>query len=337
MTVYQRLKRFSYSLTQLGWPSDFDTIFGRSAPLILEIGFGGGHFLVEMAQRQPEHNFLGIEHSTYSMYEVERKVIRLRLPNMRLVYGDAITLLAYTLAPATLDKLYINFPDPFPKSAHAHRRLLSPPSLHLMASRLKPGALLTIATDVPAYAETIALDLAATPGLHNLHGSGWVNAIPGRTVTRYEGKALAKGNPCHYFELTRTADSIEPPPIPIQPNEDSMPNIVIHSPLSIDQLADAFQPMEFNEAGIHVRLIAVYQNRKEPGLLFDSFIDEPLVEQRPAITIAMPPSQDHYVIRLGMLGYPRPTLGVHLAVRKIAEWMQTLHPETRIIHDNARG
>jgi tRNA (guanine-N7-)-methyltransferase len=155
-------RRTSHNGVRLPWPTDWTALFGRNAPLFVEIGFGGGHFLVDLAKHNPDANVVGVEISHHCLHEAERKMVGLGLRNLHLIHLDAVATLAYICAPTSIDKLYINFPDPFPKTAHVQRRLLAPYSLALIASRLKPGALLTIATDVPAYAESIAADLAAT-------------------------------------------------------------------------------------------------------------------------------------------------------------------------------
>jgi tRNA (guanine-N7-)-methyltransferase len=329
--------RFSDSLFRTAWPLEPDALFGRSAPLVAEIGFGGGHYLVALAQQHPEWNILGVEHSNFCMDETERKVIRMRLPNVRLIHGDAITALAYVIPSASLDRLYINFPDPFPKTRHANRRLLAPFSLALIADRLKPGALLSIATDVAPYAESIAADLAQTPGLRNRHETAWQTTQPGRTITRYEQKAIEKGSTCHYFEWERDASPVVLPSIPPQPAGDEMPNIVLHCPLTPTEIAAAFTPVEYNEGDYHVHFMSIFENKTEGGLLIDAFIDEPLIEQRPALTINPSREPNRYVIRMAIIGYPRPTAGAHAAVRFLADWLLKLHPETRILHDNAKG
>lgn len=335
--IKQTFTRFTDSLFRTPWPLVPDSLFGRSAPLVAEIGFGGGHFLVALAEQHPKWNVLGVEHSNFCMDETERKVIRMNLPNVRLIHGDAITTLAYVIPPASLDRLYINFPDPFPKTRHANRRLLAPFSLSMITNRLKPGALLNIATDVAQYAESIAADLARTPGLKNTHNTAWLTSVPGRTITRYEKKAIEKGSTCHYFEWMRDETPVPAPVVPLQPAGDDMPNIVLHCPLSPAEIAEAFTPVEYNEGDYHVHLMSIYENKTEGGLLIDAFIDEPLIEQRPAITIAKSREPNRYVIRMAIIGYPRPTAGAHAAVRFIVDWLMKLHPETKILHDNAKG
>ncbi len=326
---------------RLPWPIDPSALFGRSAPLIMEIGFGGGTFLRDLAARHPEANVIGVEHSHHCLSDVERALAKHPLPNLRLIHSDALVTLGYVCGEAWIDALHINFPDPFPKNSHVDRRLLSPFSLALIASRLRPGAALHIATDVAAYARSIAEDLAATPGLRSRHPTPWLTAVPGRTVTRYERKAQDRGITCHYFEWERTTGTPPPVAIPDQPAdfaEEVMPNIVLHSPLTLDAIAAAFQPSQHLHEGIHVHLLEMYQNHTHHGLLIDTFVDEPLIEQRPGIAIAEHEHEPHrYIVRLAPLGHPRPTRGVHVAVSLIADWVSTLHPDTEIVYRHVQS
>jgi tRNA (guanine-N7-)-methyltransferase len=336
---------FSHNAIHLPWPSDWTALFGRSAPLLLEIGFGSGHFLVEMARQRPEANVLGVERAHYSLAEAEKRTIKLGLTNVQLVHSDAVLALAWLCQTDTFDEIYVNFPDPFPKKAHAKRRLLNSDNLALITSRLKPGGLLNIATDVLPYAESIAHDLAQTVGLFNRQPTAWIDAVPGRSPTRYERKALDKGLPCYYFEWTRTtetailaaAPALNVPPTP----KDTMPNAIVYSPLTLAEMSAAYVPMspvEYQDAATHVHFVTLYTESGGRGLLFDTFIDEPLIDQRLGIVIAERPGTPHeYVIRLDSLGYPRPTPGTHLAVRQVIDWLRSLHPDTAVRHSAVDG
>jgi len=332
--------RFGISVNglHLHWPTRWPDLFRRDAPLVLEIGFGSGHFLTDLAAQHPDWDLIGVERSYYSVVETEGRVTKAGLPNVRLIYADAKLVLAYICAPATMDAIYVNFPDPFPKKAHAKRRLLTPATLALLTSRLKPGGQLTIATDVVAYAESVAESLTQTAGLHNLHTTRWVNAIPGRPPTRYERKALDRGEPCYYFEWTRTASAespeLPPPPFP-QPVELPMPNAIISTPLTFDQMAAQFTPHIDHTPPFRIHFLGLYQAQPYTALLIDTFVDEPLIEQRVGILIARQATDrfpDHFVIRLDALGYPRPTPGTHAAIALIVDWLAALHPDSKILH-----
>ena len=328
--------RFGISVNglHLHWPTRWPDLFGREAPLALEIGFGGGHFLTNLAVQHPDLNLIGVERSYYSVVETEDRLDKAAVQNVRLIYADARLVLAYICAPGTMDAIYVNFPDPFPKKAHAKRRLLTPETLSLIASRLKPGGQLTIATDVAAYAESIAGSLAHTAGLRNQYPTRWVNATPGRRPTRYERKALDRGELCYYFEYTRIDSTLPPPPFPL-PAEFSMPNAILSTPLTFDQIAAQFTPRIDNTPPFRIHFLGMYHEQHNTALLIDTYVDEPLIEQRVGIFIGRQATErfpDHYVVRLDALGYPRPTPGAHAAVSLIVDWLVSLHPDSKILH-----
>ncbi len=339
------LASFSLEGMRLPWPMPWPDVFGRAAPLLIEIGFGGGSFLIDLAQRQPVANVVGVERAHHSITDTERRVIKCALRNVRLIRMDAVAMLAYLCEPASIDTLYINFPDPFPKKAHTHRRLLNPFTLALIATRLKTGALLSIATDVPAYAESIAHDLANTAGLINRHPTAWLTALADRHTTRYERKAQELGDTNHYFEWERSTAEVPPISLTSVPaqihvvEEKAMPNVVLETPLTLDAILESFSMREYERGATHVRWLGIYRNYTLSGLLIDAFINEPLLEQRLGIAIVPQHDSQHaatgrYVVRLDPLGYPRPTRGTHSAIKMAADWISSLHPETKIVYSH---
>src|SRR5690606_2264157 len=145
--------------------------------------------------------------------KVERWIERESISNARVIHATAQTALAHLFTPASLDQIHINFPDPWFKSRHEHRRLMQRDTLDALVNRLKPGGLLYLATDIVEYAEMSAELLAQTPGLDNLHETPWVHQIPGRVMTKYERKAVAAGRPCHYFAYRRNQ---QPTPVIVE-------------------------------------------------------------------------------------------------------------------------
>ncbi len=190
----------------------FEKIFaGRVAhplPLVVEIGFGRGEFLLELAQREPEQAFVGIEVSYKRALKMTRRLARLEIANVALVEARAEEVLRDALADASVACFWLNFPDPWPKKRHARRRFVQPDSLALLARRLIPGGLLYIGTDDPDYAEWIDAALAATPALENRYAPDrWRAAVDDRTPTAYELEWRALGRSFHFFEYARRADS----------------------------------------------------------------------------------------------------------------------------------
>ncbi|MGB5733948.1 MAG: tRNA (guanosine(46)-N7)-methyltransferase TrmB, partial [Thiohalocapsa sp.] len=132
---------------------DLPALFGNANPVVLEIGFGNGESLAQMAAAQPQRNFLGLEVHRPGVGHLLLEIERLGLGNLRVLRQDAIGLLREGLVPASLDAVHLYFPDPWPKKRHHKRRIVQPDFVALVARVLVPGGLLHAATDWEPYAE----------------------------------------------------------------------------------------------------------------------------------------------------------------------------------------
>lgn len=171
-----------------GAPLDPAALFGRTAPLVLEVGSGTGEVAAALAAAEPGRDVLAVEVHTPGVANLLRLVEAAGLPNVRVVEGDARVVLRDMLPPSSLDEVRVLFPDPWPKARHRKRRLVDPAFAALAAARLRPGGRLHVATDWPDYAEQVLQVLAGCPDL-----LGGVVARPPRPVTRFEARALAAG------------------------------------------------------------------------------------------------------------------------------------------------
>ena len=172
---------------------DLDAIYGRSAPKILEIGFGMGETTATIATAHPENDYLGIEVHTPGVGSLLKEIGERNLANVRIVQHDAVEVLQHMIAPGTLDGAHIFFPDPWPKKRHHKRRLIQPPLVALLASRLKPGAYLHSATDWQEYAEQILDVFAHEPLLKNT-ADGFAPRPDYRPQTKFETRGLKLGH-----------------------------------------------------------------------------------------------------------------------------------------------
>ena len=178
-----------------GKPLDLAEAFGRTAPLLVEIGFGMGHALLETAVAKPEWNHLGIEVYRPGTGALIKGAVDRRLTNLRVIEADAVEVLTLGLAPSSIAQLHIFFADPWPKTRHHKRRLIQPPFVAVAASRLQPGALLFLATDWRPYAEAMLQVLDAEPLLRNVAGAGAVaSRPPQRPSTRFERRGIGLGH-----------------------------------------------------------------------------------------------------------------------------------------------
>jgi tRNA (guanine-N7-)-methyltransferase len=175
-------------------------IFGRSAPLEIEIGSGRARFLVAAARADPAHDFLGLERSLAYYRICQERVARSGLSNARVLRADG-RLFAESLTPESVRAFHVYFPDPWPKKKHRKRRFLDAVTLELLASRLEPGATMRIATDHPGYGRAIRSLLETVPALERLE---W-DALPSPPPTSYELKYQAEGRPIWRF-LARRRD-----------------------------------------------------------------------------------------------------------------------------------
>ena len=142
-----------YGVDYRDTPLDLQRLFGNEHPVILEIGFGNGESLAEQAAAEPQHNFLGIEVHRPGVGHLLRLIEEQGLANLRLVNHDAVEVLEHMIPAQSLSGVQIYFPDPWPKKKHHKRRIVQPPFLRLLASRMRPGAFLHLATDWQDYAE----------------------------------------------------------------------------------------------------------------------------------------------------------------------------------------
>lgn len=321
------------SLT-LPWPTDWDTLFPpelRGAPLILEIGFGGGTYLLHLARTHPNARVIGLEISNRSLEAAERAIVREGLTNVRPLHSFAETALHHLFQPRSLAQVHINFPDPWFKARHSHRRLMQRDTLDAIVSRLTPDGEFYLATDIRDYAEMSAELLAETPGLANQLAAPWVHDLLSRgTVTKYEARARREGRLCHYFAYRRTAHPA--PEVPVI-EELAMPHIVFTSPLSLDEMLSRFEPMQESNDGLYVHLIEAY--RGNGAVLFVAHVSEPSIDQKIALMLLERQAEQgeapDFTLQLGTIGHPRPTEGVHLAVKLLGDWLLSLHPDARPI------
>jgi tRNA (guanine-N7-)-methyltransferase len=177
-------------------PLDLPALFGRVAPVTLEIGFGMGDALLEMAAAAPERDFLGVEVHRPGIGRLLAGLDAAGLGNVRVIEGDAMQVLERMLDDGALERLLLLFPDPWPKKRHHKRRLLQPGFVDLAARRLAPGGVFHAATDWEPYAEQMLEVLEGCRLLENVAGVGCFAERPAyRPRTKFErrGEALGHG------------------------------------------------------------------------------------------------------------------------------------------------
>ena len=177
-------------------PLDLGALFGRIAPCTVEIGFGNGDNLIEVASSHPERNYLGIEVHRAGVGRVLLSARERGLSNVKVICHDAVEVFAQQLAGDCLDEVLILFPDPWPKKRHHKRRLIQGPFARLVCSRLRQGGLLRLATDWQPYAHEMVAVLQGIPQLRNEAAGGpFIERPADRAPTRFErrGERLGHG------------------------------------------------------------------------------------------------------------------------------------------------
>lgn len=179
-------------------PLDLAGLFGRQAPVVLEIGFGMGDATAAMAAADPQRGYLAVEVHTPGVGNLLALVGELGLANVRVACGDAMQLV-HRIAPGALDAVHVFFPDPWPKARHHKRRLIQRGNVALLRERLRPGGVLHCATDWPEYAMAMAETLDADPGLRRLP-----ETPHGRPETKFERRGSAAGRPITDLRYARS-------------------------------------------------------------------------------------------------------------------------------------
>ncbi|MBW3566753.1 MAG: tRNA (guanosine(46)-N7)-methyltransferase TrmB [Proteobacteria bacterium] len=183
---------------------DFAHVFGRQAPTLLEIGFGNGDALLEMAQRHPEWNFIGIEVHRPGVGHLLKEAGELGLKNLRVSSRDAIEVLERQVPDASLERVMLYFPDPWPKKRHHKRRIVQQCFAQLIARKLSPDGEFHLATDWENYAEHMREVLEAAPGFESTSSETYAPRPEDRPLTKFERRGQRLGHNVRDLVYRRT-------------------------------------------------------------------------------------------------------------------------------------
>jgi tRNA (guanine-N7-)-methyltransferase len=174
---------------------DFSQLFGRTAPVTLEIGFGDGEQLATLASLHPDRDYLGAEVHEPGVGHLLLRVEALGLTNVRVARHDAVELLRHQVPVGSLDEVLVYFPDPWHKKRHHKRRLIQPPFVELLLERLRIGGVFRLATDWEPYAHHMLEVLGAEPRLRNRSADGTFIPRPAeRPITKFERRGYRLGH-----------------------------------------------------------------------------------------------------------------------------------------------
>jgi len=189
---------------------DWQRQFGNNHPIKLEIGFGMGDFLVAIASREPNCNFVGIDFSQAGIQKLLERIQALQLQNIRVIFGDIREKLPTLFKNEELDSIYINLPDPWPKKRHSKRRLIKPELVQQISKKLAPFGRVYLATDSKTYALEILEFFNDNSLLENINGEmGILNQRPHLPKTKYEKSFLYAEDKIHYLEFLKTVGDLK--------------------------------------------------------------------------------------------------------------------------------
>lgn len=183
-------------------PLDLTQTFARTAPKILEIGFGMGDSTATIAQAHPENDYLALEVHTPGVGNLLKLIDAQQLTNIRIMQHDAVEVLRDMIGKGTLDGVHIFFPDPWHKARHNKRRLIQPPFVAQLVQKLKPGGYIHVATDWQDYAEQVLAVLSAEPLLQNT-AMDYASRPAYRPLTKFEQRGLKLGHGVWDLVFTR--------------------------------------------------------------------------------------------------------------------------------------
>ncbi|MFQ5995315.1 MAG: tRNA (guanosine(46)-N7)-methyltransferase TrmB [Acidiferrobacterales bacterium] len=185
----------TYGVVAQGGLLNFVELFGRKAPVFVEIGFGDGNGLCALARTHPQNNYLGIEVYRPGVGSLLLKLEAAAINNVRVIREDAAHVFAARIPDASLQAIYLFFPDPWPKKRHHKRRLVQTHFVELVATKLKPGGCFHVATDWQDYADHIMAVAAQVPALEKASGAADFAQRPEfHQLTRFERRGQALGH-----------------------------------------------------------------------------------------------------------------------------------------------
>ena len=302
-------------LAHLDFPSSSERLFGRDGPLVMEVGFGDGGFLAHLAKAHPAWNLLGAEVSTGSVTRAFKRMRRERITSVRLYLGHARFVVRNLMPRHSLHRVYVNFPDPWPKKRHHERRLLRASFFRLLSTRLTDGGALWFTTDHAEYF-AFALDEARATGFFAVEQK----PPPLPTLqTKYARKWRAQAIPIQHATFTKIADA----------DDLFIPTVETHDAMHHALLAgrrppiDTFETLVHRFEGGHVVVLEALSPAGADGLVFLTRIEEEDLTQDVLIE-ARPARKDHADVFVGITSFGRPlvTRGTKEAVHAVTQWLE---------------
>ncbi len=288
-------------------------VFARSGPLVMEAGFGDGAFLAHLARTRPKWNLLGADVSRGSVSRARRRMLRTGAQHVRLFLGKAEYLLRNGVPTRGLHRLYVNFPDPWPKRRHHHRRLIRDDFLALASTRLAPGSAIVLTTDDEAYAARAARLARGT----ELYEVATLPCPPIMLQTKYGSRWHAMRRRIHHLQLTCIAAY----PGRFEPLKAAR---AMHHVLMNGTLPQPVAFTSFRRVFVSGQVVVTgaLQRVGERGLVFEARVEEEDLAQDVLIeACAARAAGADIIVRIATFGQPLATRGTREAIEAIEEWL----------------
>ena len=320
---------------KLGFFPDWEKIFGRNAPLFIEIGIGNGEFIIWAGQNNPQANFIGIEICKKILKKAINKIKNSHLNNIKVLHIEGIKALCKLFKENSISGIYVNFPDPWAKKKQKKRRLLNPASVWIIANRLQINGTFFLATDYKEYIETTLELFLNTQAFSPVWNPPIQTNLTNYYYTKYARKWKAQGLTLYFLSLKKISHPSLPewlfdyyPLLKLKGGE-PLPEIVFSTTSSInfEKIASNFYPLRekilFEQTlssspvkiKIVVKLVDIYYNPK--GLLFDLIVSEGELVQR--FFLKLVPHSKGAILKIHETTEPDPTDGIHFATSIIGK------------------
>ncbi len=298
-------------LGEIDWPVVPEAIFGRRAKLVVEVGFGNGQFLEDMARVHPEWNLLGVEIAPASVTRAWRRLRRAAMAHVKVMRGQAAFVVRELCPPRGLHRVFVNFPDPWPKEKHEERRLLRQPFFRLLSTRLEPEGALLLTTDHEEYFR-FSVEQAEATGLFRItEGSPPAEMLR----TKYAQRWLGLRKSIFHGEFRKQAED----PDRHRPRVEVVDMQHIRLKGSLDGIGGFEKTLHRFETG-QVVLKNCYRGLDGRVLIFLCIVDEDDLRQE--VLVEARPSASGIFVALMGFGAPVITRGVRESVRAVAGWLR---------------
>lgn len=293
----------------LSFPTPPTSLFGREAPYVVEIGFGNGDFLCGLASAEPESNLVGVDTSPSCVVRAYRRIGRRKLTNVRVFAGTGEFIVRNVIPDGTLERVYVNFPDPWPRRRHKGRRLLTRSFFELLAHRLTHAGSLLLTTDHEDYCR-FACEQAERARCYLS-----VEEPPPKEIlgTRWAQRWLEAGRPIFHFRFEKKRlPETKPDRIEIR----EMRHSLLRGRL--DVITD-FEKFVVKRDGVNVIVSEAFRQIGDDALIFPTIVEEK--DLRQFILIEAHPRGEEVLVGVKRFGQPLSTPGVNQAVMVVADFL----------------